>query len=321
VVLLQSERFGPILREATDDSLVIETDGNNILVHGIRSDFELPAANPDEFPSSLLQQQEPICRIDARLLAEFVRRTVFATDTENSRYALGGVLWEIDGNQLNAVGTDGRRLARMQGAIEVLRPQAISTEQMTIVPARVMNLIERLCVDCEDLVDVSWKENDILVTTRMACMSARLVEGRFPRWRDVVQQSTPQLSLELPVGPLLTAVRQAAILTDKESRALDFRFVEGKLELAGWAAELGSSRIEIPVAYHGEEFGLALDNRFLSEFLRVLDLQKTITFTSTGPDAAAHFHTDDGYLYVVMPMERRKPKKRAVAETTLTSYS
>ena len=51
------------------------------------------------------------------MLRELIRRTVFATDNESSRYALGGVKLEFGDDNITAVGTDGRRLAKMTGPV------------------------------------------------------------------------------------------------------------------------------------------------------------------------------------------------------------
>ena len=48
-------------------------------------------------------------------LKKLIRRTIFATDVESTRYALGGVLVELTAESIAMVGTDGRRLARMIG--------------------------------------------------------------------------------------------------------------------------------------------------------------------------------------------------------------
>src|ERR1700748_1791346 len=42
-------RFGSILRESSDAQLRLETDGQGTIVRGDRSEFRLPAENPDEF--------------------------------------------------------------------------------------------------------------------------------------------------------------------------------------------------------------------------------------------------------------------------------
>ena len=49
--LLPVGRFSSILREAPDDKLEIEVTAKGVRVHGQRSNFLLPAANPDEFPN------------------------------------------------------------------------------------------------------------------------------------------------------------------------------------------------------------------------------------------------------------------------------
>ena len=105
----------PILRESTDDTIKIETDGDSILIRGERSEFRLQAENPDEFPDVPEFEEKSYHEIPARLMKELVRRTLFATDAESSRYALGGVSVRVWRSNVIAVGTDGRRLAKMEG--------------------------------------------------------------------------------------------------------------------------------------------------------------------------------------------------------------
>ena len=119
----------------------------------------------------------------------------------------------------------------------------------------------------------------------------------FPHRTDAVK-------LELSVGPLHSAVRQAAIVTSEESRGIDFTFENGLLVLSGRAADVGQSRVELPVAYSGPKVSIALDPRFFSDFLRVLDPDKTFTLELKDSESAAVCTTDDGYGYVIMPLAR-----------------
>ena len=91
-VILPRDRFGKILAESSDETLSIESTGGKISVRGQRSEFNLPSENPDEFPSVLGFDEQKYHEMPARLFREVIRRTVFATDNESSRYALGGVL-------------------------------------------------------------------------------------------------------------------------------------------------------------------------------------------------------------------------------------
>ena len=118
-VVLPRDRFGKILTESSDEKLDLESDGRKVLVRGQRSEFQLPSENPDEFPSVLAFEEQKYHEMPARFFREVIRRTVYATDNESSRYALGGVLVELSANGLTAVATDGRRLARQEGPGQV----------------------------------------------------------------------------------------------------------------------------------------------------------------------------------------------------------
>ncbi len=60
----------------------------------------------------------------------------------------------------------------------------------------------------------------------------------------------------------------------------------------------------MPVAYAGPALTVSLDHRFVADFLKVLDPEKTFTFDIENTESAAVLTTDDGYGYVVMPLAR-----------------
>lgn len=304
MAVLSVSRFGSILREGNDQTLHLENDGTGITVRGERSQFRLPAENPAEFPQVTAFEESRFYEISARLLRELIRRTVFATDNESSRYALGGVKLELEEGQITAVGTDGRRLARMTGPV-ARQGDPQEGELTSIVPTRAMNLIERAVAPSDAEIQIAVRGNELLVHSQRATISARLLEGRFPDWKKVFPDSSSyHVQLELAVGATLSAVRQAAIVTSEESRGVDFTFGDGMLVLTGRAAEVGQSRVELPIGYNGAELTVTLDPRFVIDFLKVLDVDRTFTFEAKDAESAAVCRTDDGYGYVIMPLSR-----------------
>jgi DNA polymerase-3 subunit beta len=306
--LLSVQQFGSILRESGDSVLQIEADGHAVSVRGEHARFKLPSGNPAEFPDVSGFQETDSYVIPSRLLKELIRRTLFATDNESSRYALGGVLLEFDNDRITAVSTDGRRLAKMEGPL-ASQGNPVQTDAMTIVPSRSMQLIERALVDPEASVHLATRANDFLVRCPTATIITRLVEGRFPRWRDVLPHRPEAITLTLTVGPLHSALRQAAIVTSSESRGIDFAFGNGQLVLSGLTADVGESHVELPIAYDGPEIVVCLDYRFVIDFLRVLEPERAIRVNLVDGDGAVHFETDDGYGYVVMPLARDRSMK------------
>lgn len=302
-IVLPRDRFGKILSESSDEKLSLESDGAKILVRGQRSQFSLPSENPDEFPSVLAFEEQKYHEMPARFFREVIRRTVYATDNESSRYALGGVLVELVENGLTAVATDGRRLARQEGAATSVGGH-VSGDNMTIIPTRAMQLLDRALADNDENIQLAARDNDILVKSGRATVYSRLVEGRYPKWRDVFPRREGMVKIEMTVGPFHAAVRQAAIVTSEERRGVDFTFGGGKILLAGHGAELGESNIELPIAYDGADIGITLDPRYLSDFLKVLSPEQSFTIELRDAESAAVCSTADGYAYVIMPLAR-----------------
>ena len=302
-VVIPVSRLNMILRECNDDILILEGDENKTKITGKTSRFELQGQNPDEFPEVVDFEEQDYYELKAGVLRELIRRTLFATDTESSRYALGGVLLEINENTITAVGTDGRRLAKMEGPCKVIgKPQ--NNQATTIVPARAMQLIERILPDDEVMVKLAPRANDLLVSVPNGVFYTRLVEGRYPKWRDVIPRRTNAIKIELPVGPMYSALRQAAIVASEDSRGIDFIFKDGSLVLTNTTTEVGESRVEMPVAFDSGELIITLDHRFFADFLKVLPPESTFTLEVESPEQAAYCVTEDHYGYVIMPLSR-----------------
>lgn len=299
--LLHVGRVGMILRESSDDQLYFETSATETLVKGMHSEFNLPSANPDEFPTVVGFEGESYHELPARLFKEMIRRTVFATDPDSSRFALGGVLLELVGEEVLAVGTDGRRLARMKGSGKSVGGHQ-TAGNTAIVPTKALLLLERAITDKEEFVHIAVRQNDIMVRTSRCTVFSRLVEGRYPNWRQVIPSRQDSVNIDMVAGPFFNVIRQAAIVADQETRGLDFEFGDGTLTLSAKTADLGQSRVEMPIEYTGETIKMKLDYRFVSDFLKVLESDskfKMDVATSTQP---ALLTTEDGYAYVVMPM-------------------
>src|SRR4029077_8272645 len=90
-VLLPTNRVLAILREMQGAAVHIETTDSGTLIRGERAKYNLGAENAAEFPSVAELDEKNSVSITARVLKQMIRRTVFATATESTRYALGGV--------------------------------------------------------------------------------------------------------------------------------------------------------------------------------------------------------------------------------------
>ncbi len=301
--ILPTARFGSILRTSDDVELYVEVNDDLLKVTGKRSEFNLPGEDPNLYPEVPDFAATGYHEVAAADLRKLIRRTIFATDTESTRFALGGVLVELTADTITMVGTDGRRLARMSAPAAARNDATIPTGS-PVIPVKALKLIERNLDEGEESVQIAIQGTTaVLIRTNRAVIYSRLVEGRFPRYQDVFPANV-DVKIKLEAGPLRLAVEQASIVTSEESRGVDFRFGDGVLRLSSQAADVGRSNVETAIVYDGKPVEITFDPRYLTDALKNLEDTAEITAELIDSKNAAVFKTEDHYTYVVMPLTR-----------------
>jgi DNA polymerase III subunit beta len=298
--ILPCARCLAILRECTDEEMSVEADPQKCLVQSRFNEFEMPSEEPADFPEVPAFTEEKYHELTAGPLREMIRRTLFAAATENPRYALTGVLWELEGDKARLVATDGRRLAVADGAATAVGGHD-TKGQTHVVPTKAMQLLERNLQDPDEKVRVCLRPNDALFKTERAVIVSRLVEGRFPPYKEVFPKKQT-VKVPLVVGPFLAAVKQAAIMTDEESKKVMFAFGKRKLTLQARGAATGRSKVEMPLEYDGKEITIAFDPRYLTDMLRILPVEEPLTLELIDGNSVALFRHGESYSYIVMPL-------------------
>ncbi|MDR2170865.1 MAG: DNA polymerase III subunit beta [Planctomycetaceae bacterium] len=296
--ILPTKLLKRILVESIEEELTIESNKEKTIVSGERSKYTLNTQVVDEFTDVENFGETAYHEIPANVFAEAIRRTSFSTDTDNAKYALSGVFLELIDNRFAAVATDGRRLAFQEGDAVCVKDHKVES---SIFPARTLQIIERAIVDDEP-VKIAISANRALVQYGKTTFYSRLLEGRFPRWRNIIPSEDKKVKLDILAGPFAAAVRQAAIVTTEKQPGIVMIFEKGKMITTGNGNEIGDSAIETPVAFDGKKLTLKIDPRFLTEYLRVLPPEKNVTLTFSDDGDPLMLKTDDEYTYVVMPL-------------------
>jgi DNA polymerase-3 subunit beta len=298
--ILPASKLIAILRESRDDELSIEADPSACLVRGPSLEFEMPSEDPAAFPDLPTFAEDRYHAISAGSLREMIRRTVFAAADETARYSMTGVLWELEDATAKLVATDGRRLALAQG-VATAHGGHSTKNQMPVVPTKAMNLLERNLEDAEEEVKVCLRPNEVLFRTGRAVIYSRLVEGRFPDYKQVMPRKQA-VKVPLQAAPFQAAVRQAAIMTDDESRRVTFHFAKHKLTLQAQGAQSGRSKVELPIEYDAKSVSVNFNPQYLVEMLKVLPPDAELTLDLIDAGSPALFRSGPNYSYLVMPL-------------------
>lgn len=302
--ILPPSRAVALLRCMPDAVVKIHTEDSGTVISGERGWHRFPYFDPDEFPTVEDFEASEYYEVPGDLFHELIRRTTFATDVENSRYALGGVLLELGERRLTGVATDGRRLAIMEGPAIAVGDHAV-VDRVAIIPSRAMTLMEK-AFQGDNLLRIWIGEFTAIFQGSHATVSTRVVEGRFPKWRDVIPNDGVRAVIEFTAGEFLSYVAEASTFCNIEVRGIDFVFGDDSLTLKYSNYDFGSSLVRTSVSYSGKPLTIPLDYRYLLDVLRAMDplKQVTVRLRDDNNEACVLFTTDDGYSYVLMPMQK-----------------
>jgi DNA polymerase-3 subunit beta len=261
------------------------------------SHFQIVMQDTVEFPHVPTLEGDPDFTIENGTLRHLIDWTVFAAARESTRYAINGVLWELDGDRLTLAATDGRRLSIARGQLSARNTDSTS---QAIVPGRALSLFARLSADEDAPVGVKLAANQMLFKVGGATVSTVLVEGHFPKYQDVVPVDCDRV-VELDTVEFHGALKRAALLTNEESKGVRLSFGEDSLTLSSRAPEQGEATISLEVSYRGEPTEIGFNPVFLSDVLRVTHTDR-VSFAFKEANRPGIVRMGDDFVHVVMPV-------------------
>jgi DNA polymerase III subunit beta len=299
-LLLPFARLSAIIGSlvGTDD-VTLAVDGTVCTVTGGSGEWKIPVEDAAEFPAGDYKAALPIARLPSDQFIALVNSVRFATDNESSRFALGAVLVEFKAGTLTFVGTDGRRLCAASADID-----QDTDDCEVLAPRRVVDVLVRLCKGAQ-AIQLERTGSDVVATIDGVVVQAKLVEGRFPKWRDVEPQTEATPSLVV-AGALLHAFRQAAICTSEESKGVTLAITDEGLWLHGQSSAYGESSATCGLVESGQACTVKLDPRFVREWLECgsIDPAETVCLTATDGDSAVVLSASETIRTVIMPLAR-----------------
>lgn len=295
--VVPADRIASILRESADDTVDLEVKDATLEVVGRDSRFRIFGHDPDDFPTLKQPEKTGDIKIKADVLKRMIAQSVFAAAKESTRYAIHGVLWELHGKKLRFVATDGRRMARVDGETAAVEKDG---EYSAIVPVKTMLLLEKLLGDADEKISIGFTDNQIHINTTLAEVTGNLVQGRFPKYADVIPANTDKKA-QIEVEAFRSAVRRGALLSTENSRGVQLSFSDGKLRISSSTPEAGEAEIKMPVTYNGADLEIAFNPAFILEMLRVIN-EPEIVMEFSDPGKPGLTKAGKDFIYVIMPV-------------------
>jgi len=306
-ITINAKKLSDIVRELPEASVDIEIDENQKMILVCqKSQFKVHGLPKDDFPILPEVKKEKVFKINGSLLQEMIHKTIFAVSTDETRYVLNGVYFQVENEKLKMVATDGHRLAYIQKKLEGKGEGKANV----IIPTKTLNELSKVISDVakgkaekeETIVEVVTTENQIKFTVEGVEIISRLIEGQFPNYEQVIPKDSDK-KVEVSTSELSSATKRVAILTSEKSNSIRYQIKPGKISISSKTPDMGEAKEEIDASYKGEEISIAYNAKYVLDVLKNVGTdQVSIELTQPLSPGILKPKGDTDYLCVIMPM-------------------
>ena len=185
------------------------SDDKVLIIISDRSEFQLHVMNYLDYPKvSFVSQDNPL-ELDADLIKEIVRETVFATSVSEKKPILTGVNFNNIDNRMVITATDSFRLSQ-----KVITLPEYKDFNITI-PAKSLDELSKIVDNYGNKIKLYFSNNKLLVVFKNVCFQTRLLDGNYPQTSSLIPQTFP-IVLKFNKDELLQAVDRVSVISPRD---------------------------------------------------------------------------------------------------------
>ncbi len=301
-ITLPGKKFLDICRSLPEESIVELTEDNGrITVTCGRSRFVMASLPAKEFPRS--PEQTPVMQFEIQQenLRTLIEKTSFAIPQQDVRQYLNGLLFEIKDGSIQALATDGHRLA----VHSIPAPIVDSSFAQIIIPRKGVFELLRLLENSNEEVALSFNSNLIQIKWKNFVLISKLISSKFPNYNKIIPKKGEN-RIEINCNELKAALTRVNILSNELFRSVHFKLHPDLLVLTTNNPEQEEALEELPIDYKGENLDIIFNIGYFLDILNVVKTEKISFFFNQG-DGGVVLEDSDGKpncLYVLMPIRQ-----------------
>jgi len=294
-----------LLKELPDQPITIQTIKENYFECSWMGGASiLPYFPADEYPAiTTTEEGATTVEFPAQTLVDGISSTIYATDDDEMRPVMNGILFDMTPSGTTLVASDSRKLI-CYTTLEV------KTEEQSsfILHKKPASIIRSIVNKDAEKVTITFDSKNAVFTFGGTMVVCRLIVGRFPRYRDVIPQNNSNI-LKIDRLQLLNCIKRVSVCANKASNHIKFDLRGGSLEVS--AQDLGfsiSAHEKTRCQYDGEELQIGFKSTFLVDILSNLGCSEVIIKFADPRRAALLLPADEGEMTekvcaILMPIQ------------------
>ena len=299
-ITVSARKMSELCRSLPDNE-ALEFDLNNgkltVSSKNFHADFATISAL--DFPELESKEETNSLSISSSALQRLLNKTAFCMASQDVRYYLNGLLVEYKGGEVNAVATDGHRLALATSPLD--KTITIDGERQILPRKAVLELSKILRQENED-IKITFGNSSLSIQDKNLDFSTKLIDGKFPDYEKVLPSGDPN-SLEVSKESLQSALSRASVLSNEKYRGVRFALDKNTLKLTANNPEKESAEELLDVNYNGNPMEIGFNIGYLLDVLGTIETDNVeLNFYGEESSCLIREPGNQAEVYVIMPM-------------------
>lgn len=298
IIALEARLFSEIIRKLPESDVTISSDSNfNTLIICEKAKFNIMGMDGEDFSYLPYVERDSCVSISQFTLKELIRQTIFSIAQNESNKMMTGELFEINENRLRVISLDGHRIS-----IRKIELKEKYGEKKIIVPGKTLTEISKILTGgTEDMVDIYFTENHIVLEFDQTVVVSRLIEGNYFRV-DQMLSNDYNTKVTINKKMLLDCIDRATLMVKEgDKKPIILNISNDMMELK-ITSQIGTMDELIDITLEGNDIKIGFNPKFLIDALRVID-EETIDIYYMNPKAPCFIRDEEeNYIYLILPV-------------------
>ena len=305
-IVFQHQLVEEYLKELKDEFVVFSEIDGNLVIESSDSSSEFSLMNVEDFPKILVDedfsQKEEIFKINSIELAEILEKVKYAASSSSDNLSINCVRMENENKKLKFITTDTYRLVYLEKEIEKIN------ENIDVsIPLNTVEALTKLLRSIES-TDISFYfiNRQIFFKMEEVLVISRIIDMSFPNYKGILGNNSYNKKLTINAEVFLKMLKRITIFVrnNNETKYGATFYLEKKEMQVHGVNEVAKINEVLEVNYEGENIKIALNTKFLSDFVQTLNKNKDITLEFIASNSSVKIKEEEAndYLYVLMPL-------------------
>lgn len=308
-IVFQHQLVEEYLKEIKDEVVTFTEKDGNLLIESFDSVSEFSLMDPEDFPKILVDEnfdnKEEQFEIESEELASIFEKVKYAAAQVSDNLAFNCVRLEHNDNILKFVTTDTYRLVYLTKEVE-----KVNGDFEISIPLNTVEAVTKLLRGIENTnLKFYYINNQIFFKTNDVLVISRVIDLAFPNYNGILENNAYDKKMIINAEQFVKILKRVMIFVRNNSESkygATFNIDSKDMKING-INEIAKINEQVEVDYVGEEIKIALNTKFLFDYIQTLDKNSNITleFIKSNSSVKIMKENDESYLYILMPLALR----------------